>query len=176
MSEQDFLNFNSDWVRHQLTAWWESLDDDRGGRAELRRARTAVEVAFCEAFQQRLVRDLKLDPPQAQRLALAAALLAWVRTNAEQGEHRPSLPFLMAEPGPGGATGKVSGLRFRRLLQARDQQELFPLLLRVIHLLGDRAPVIALAHDVYYWGDHIRENWAYQYYASAPDRNDPKAA
>jgi CRISPR system Cascade subunit CasB len=169
MSDEKGIN----WSR--LTAWWESLDDDRGGRAELRRARTAVEAAFCPAFQ-RLVRDLRVKPEDAQRLALAAALLAWVRTNAEQGEHRPSLPHLMAEPGPGGATGKVSGLRFRRLLQARDQQELFPLLLRVIHLIGDRAPVVALARDVYYWGDHIRENWAYDYYSLAPDRNDPKAA
>lgn len=175
MSEREKLNFHEGWVSQRLTQWWEGLDKDRGGRAQLRRAHTAVEAAFCPAFQ-RLMRDLKLEPKQAQRLALAAALLAWVKTNAERDDKRPSLPYLMAEPGPGGATGKVSGLRFRRLLQARDQQELYNLLLRVIHLLGDRAPVVALARDVFYWGDHVRENWAYEYYATAPDRTDPKAA
>lgn len=175
MSEREKLKFHDDWVSQRLTQWWEGLDKDRGGRAQLRRAHTAVEAALCPAFHG-LVRDLKLGPKQAQRLALAAALLAWVRTNAEHDEHRPSLPYLMAEPGPGGATGKVSGLRFRRLLQARDQQELYDSLLRVIRLLGYRAPVVALARDVFYWGDKIRENWAYEYYALAPDRTDPRAA
>ncbi len=183
MTQAIWLDWKNSEVRQAVRVWWRSLEDDRGGRAELRRCATAAEVALCPAFH-RLLKALAetrpcdpLPPEQVRRLAPAAALLAVVRQDAEAGEPSYlSLATLFAAPRKGGASAILSGLRFRRLLQAEDPARLWPLLLRAIHLLGDRAPVLGLAHDVTQWGEAVRQRWAQDYYAAAPDRNDPKAA
>ena len=72
--------------------------------------------------------------------------------------------------------GRVSGLRFRRLIRIEDRDELYPHLIRVLGLLDLRTDVVALARDVYLWNEPTRKRWAYDYYAQAPDAADSKAA
>lgn len=143
-----------------LLAWWRSLADDTGGRAALRRASDLTAVVMSPAYQ-RLYRRLRAagwpdGPWQNDRLAAAAGLLAHVREADER-----SLPVAMSQRE--GDRPRVSALRFRRLLEARDVETLFTGLRRTLPLLQQRADPLALATDVVNWGDRVRKRWAYDY-------------
>lgn len=94
-----------------------------------------------------------------------AALISHVK------EHQPGLTFAqqMGRPKSEGGSARVSGLRFRRLLQLRNHEELFPGLIRTIHLLGGAANLHSLATGAYWWNDSTRKQWAFDYYETAPD-------
>jgi len=145
--------------------WWRWLDDNRGDRARLRRCANLSEVAFVPAFH-RLRRRL---PIMAQRneagLITVAALVSHVK------EHRPGMTFAqqMGTPKSEGGNARVSGLRFRRLLQHRNHEELLPGLVRTIHLLGGAVNLHSLADGAYWWNDNTKKQWAIDYYETAPD-------
>ena len=141
-----------------LLRWWHELDDDRGGRAALRRAPDITAVVMAPTYQ-RLHRRLVAAgwPDQSwrnDRLAAAAGLLAHVREHTEQ-----ALPKAMSE----GDKPRVSPLRFMRLLESPDIDTLFTGLRRTLPLLQHRADVLALATDVVNWGDDVKKRWAYAY-------------
>ncbi|MCC7100204.1 MAG: type I-E CRISPR-associated protein Cse2/CasB [Rubrivivax sp.] len=143
-----------------LLDWWQRLADDSGGRSSLKRAADISAVVLCPAYQ-RLYRRLRTagwpdEPWRNDRLAAAAGLLAHVREAASQ-----SLPEAMGEREAD--KPRVSPLRFRRLLEARDVDALFVGLRRTLPLLQHRADVLALASDVVGWGDGVRKRWAYAY-------------
>jgi len=69
----------------------------------------------------------------------------------------------------------VSDLRFRRLLKCRTPDELYPALRRVVGLLKNhnlRADVMSLAQSVFYWGENMRKEWAYEYYATESQQTE----
>lgn len=143
-----------------LLRWWQGLDDDRGGRAALRRAPDITAVVMLPAFQ-RLHRRLTAAGWPAttwrdDRLAAAAGLLAHVRDNAG-----PTLPVAMSQRD--GDKPRVSPLRFTRLLESPDIDALFAGLRRTLPLLQDKADVLALATDVVNWDDTVKKRWAYGY-------------
>jgi len=149
-----------------LEQWWEGLKDRTGDRALLRRCRSALEVAACPYFHH-LYRALQgLGYGNGPQLAPAAAVLAHVRRRPEGGER--SLARMMASPRPGTERPRVSGLRFRRILVLDNRDDLLMSLVRVVRLLDGAAPVAGLANDIYFWGDAVKERWAYEYYAAAP--------
>lgn len=169
--------------------WWRLLKEDgperpprRGDRAQLRRCRTLSQVVMDKAFND-LLRDLRVkNVPLGDHLqGLAAAALVLMEVREESGE--PTLGRLMAAPEKNPKQGRVSGLRFRRLLAIDDLDELTQTLIRVVRLCGDKAPVTALARDIFEWADpaqreKIRQSWARDYYANIPaeQANDDKAA
>lgn len=73
----------------------------------------------------------------------------------------------MATGKPDGSA-RVSGLRFRRLLKVKDQEELFGAMTQVISLVGGTANIQSLAQSVYFWNDRTRKDWAFEYYSKAP--------
>lgn len=151
-------------ARKVLLDWWQGLDQARGDRAELRRAVTPTEVAFCPAFH-RLLHALKpVTAVYPESLATVAGVLVHVK------EHNDKSTFAvqMATPKSGSDRARVSSLRFRRLLKIADRSELYQPLIRTVHLLGGQANLVSLADDVYFWGDRVRKNWAYAYYEKAP--------
>ena len=152
---------NSALIR-ELTRWWEEdLQKNRGARAELRRCASVDEVAMTAVFA-RLCHSLRGhfegEHGWQDRLAAIAGLLAHLRS-LEPGK---TLPERMAERKAGGSPA-VSELRFRRLLQ-RNRSELYPSLVRVLHMLGYSADLSDLAEALYYWGDRIKKKWAYAYF------------
>ncbi len=145
--------------------WWSWLDDNRGDRARLRRCASLSEVVFVPAYH-RLRRKL---PGMARKneagLVTVAALVSHFK------EHLPGMTFAqqMGRSKSEGGNARVSGLRFRRLLQHRDHAELFPGLVRTIHLLGGIANLHSLAAGAYWWNDITKKQWAYDYYETAPE-------
>lgn len=150
---------------HQvLVEWWNNLEDNRGDRAALRRAASIDQVMFNPAFH-RLWRSLRGTPWQrAERVALVAALAARVR------EHRPEKTFAaqLGTPPRGREKAALSGLRFRRLLQAKASDELLQGCSRAIAMCGHKVNLLNLAESVYWWGDGVQKKWAFDYYDANP--------
>jgi CRISPR system Cascade subunit CasB len=155
------INFRQDQAWGDLLLrWWQGLDDDRGGRAALRRAPDITAVVLLPAYQH-LHRGLTAAGwPAAtwrdDRLAAAAGLLAHVKQGTEQ-----TLPAAMSQRD--GDKPRVSPLRFMRLLEAPDIDTLFAGLRRTLPLLQHQANVLALATDVINWDDSVKKRWAYAY-------------
>ena len=150
-----------------LRAWWEGLERDRGERALLRRASTPTELVFSPAYH-RLLSLLQQRGYMVNREALAAVAGLASHVKGDAGTDK-RLAQQMASPKPGGSGAKVSGLRFRRLLAVIQRDELYPFLIRVIRLLGGKVNLLALANAVYWWNEKTRKQWAYDYYATAPE-------
>ncbi len=148
-----------------LLRWWEGLDNNRGSRAELRRAHDLTAITLTGAYQH-LYRTLltfkwpEEDKPENnwrnERLAAIAGLLAHVKKLDER-----SLPVIMSE----GERPPFSELRFRRLLDSDSSSmgEVFIGLRRALPLVGYQANVLELANDVLFWGDGVKKRWAYTY-------------
>jgi CRISPR system Cascade subunit CasB len=159
-----YLKFDHDSPETQtLIAWWQSLNDNRGDRAELSRCSTLAEVAFTPAYHKLRLAVIKFGHVNADGLALVAGLAARVKSNA-MGE---TLAEQMAT-GKADGSARVSGLRFRRLLKIKDREELFTAMRRVVALLGGAVNLNSFANSLYYWNDRTRKQWAFEYYSKSP--------
>ena len=144
-----------------LLAWWNGLDDDRGGRAILRRAASPTQVALTAPYQrvfQRLRTVADIPERNYERIAAIVGLLAHIKAN----DSRP-IPRAMSAC-EAGARPPVSELRFLRLLDSPDIETFFTGLRRVLPLMNDQVDVLALANDVFFWGDDVKRQWAYGYH------------
>jgi len=147
--------------------WWKSLsDEDRAGRAELRRCASVAEVAFTAPYH-RLLRWLgsRLAEGDARRIAAIAAALAHVESEPSDGA---SFAKRMSRPKGDGQTSAVSDARFRHLLRNDDPDEMMRELVRVIRQLDREASVEALFRDLMIWDERTRMRWARDYYEAAP--------
>ncbi len=151
-----------------LRDWHSDLDEyDHGGRARLRRAASPEEVLFEPAFM-RLARALGqpfIRENQRLRLAAVAGLVAHVK------EHDGSLsmPKQMGTAAENRGTSVVGEARFRRLLTTDDLTERYSQLLRIVALLGERQNLLDLADIASVWPPNMRQNWAFDYFAVAPE-------
>jgi CRISPR system Cascade subunit CasB len=148
-----------------LLAWWQGLEEDRAGRAVLRRASSPTLVAFTAPYQ-RLHRRLvaagwpaDARPQDNDRLAAVVGLLAHVKENVSS-----PVPVAMSQCNKGEDRPPVSELRFLRLLDAPDHDALYAGLRRVLPLMKHQVDVLALADDLLCWGDGVKKRWAYGYH------------
>jgi len=165
MSSESDRTFSDAPVQRTIKEWRESLKEHRGDRAELRRCREIDEVLLTEAYHKlrKRLAGVSFAPRSEGQLGAVAGLLAHVDEDAR---NQPEVAAQMA----GGAQeeeARVSGLRFRRLLQKESREDLYRPLLRVIRLLDRRVNVSSLSKNVYYWGQTVRKNWARDYYDHA---------
>lgn len=156
--------------------WWTELEDKPGDRAVLRRAGTLNEVVFQPGFHV-LRHKLKEagwgNKYYSDRLAAIAGILAHVRNAAEERAQPLSLASAMGRPVKDSERSPLSGLRFRRLLQADSVQELFRPMIRAVRLLESHnvnIPVMGLSKDLYWWSDRVKRDWAFAYYDAAPSK------
>jgi len=160
-----YLRFDKDSPELQaLEAWWRSLDDNRGDRAELRRCGTLAEVVFTPAYHRLRQIVRRSGGVQDNGLALVAGLAARVKNNVM--DH--TVAEQMATSKSDGGSARVSGLRFRRLLKAKDREEFFTAMVRIIALLGGAVNLQSLAKSAYFWNETTRKQWAFDYYSQAP--------
>lgn len=89
---------------------------------------------------------------------MVVGLLAHVRHRSNQ-----TLARQMAGNPP-----TVSELRFRRLLQ-RDQNNLYGAMIRILRMLDHTANLTDLIHSVFYWGDKVKKDWAFDYFPNTPE-------
>ena len=158
--------------------WWQSLEDDRGQRAELRRCRTPTEVYVAPAYRDHFARILAGTPfwldgnereqaPEAkdmewmlERLALPTGVLARARVL----EHETHFAALFAQRGKGSPA--MRDARFRQLLAIPDDRpdELFEMLARLVRLTDSAASLPGLLECGLFWNDRARIRWAKEYY------------
>lgn len=154
-------------IGQELVKWRDGLANDHASRAIVRRAASPTEVALTAPYQ-RLYRCLlgegwprHASESQNERLAAIVGLLAHVKED----DTRP-IARTMSEASA--ETNKdrppVSELRFRRLLDSPDADSLFVALRRVLPLIGHKVNVLRLADNLFYWGDKVKKEWAYEYY------------
>lgn len=146
--------------------WWERLQQDRGGRAELARCGTVTEAAFCAPFH--LLRRMKGNPHaeiELKNLGLIAAVLSHIDVD-DPGSG--SLAKQMAMPQ--GDKAVVSDVRFRQILRsdASELDERLVALVRVLRQLGGKTSVHQLAKDLSWWNERTKRKWALDYYEHAP--------
>lgn len=165
---------NNDFQRNPrlhaaLHDWWTGLKDERGDRAQLRRAHDITAIILTPAYQ-RVYRRLRAagwsvdgNSPLNDRLAATIGLLARV-------EHHGDAPpaKAMSARKPGDDRPAVSPLRFQRLLESPDLDALFTGLRRVLPLIQQPIGIAALANDLLFWGDRVKKTWAYDYEWPAP--------
>jgi CRISPR system Cascade subunit CasB len=153
--------------------WWRSLlDEDRGGRAELRRCGNVGEVAFSAAYHRLLQRlGSRLPEGDARRVAVAAAVLAHVEAEPQS---PASLARQMARPKADADRPAVSDARFRHLIRNEDPDEMLRELVRAIRQLDRMASVDALFRDLVRWDERTRTRWARDYYEALPSTPDKK--
>jgi CRISPR system Cascade subunit CasB len=159
-----YLNFDKDSPEmHALAAWWHAMNENRGDRAELRRCATLAEVAFTPAYHRLRLAVGKFGAPHDDGLALVAGLAARVKNDISDSVFAEQMAT-----GKSDGSARVSGLRFRRLLKAKESDDLFTAMGRVVALLGSSVNLQSLAKSVYFWNDRTRKQWAFEYYSKSP--------
>lgn len=136
----------------------------RAAMARLRRAASPME-ALMEPATLDLARRLgRTGEQELARLGILAAVLAHVREDDDRAVARAAgPPHPTADPGKDDEEAVLKYGRFRRLLQA-DDDDLLDHMRRLVHLLGNKANVADLAHSILLWGDRTRQRWVFDYY------------
>ena len=160
----------------QAAQWWRRMQPnfengsrnpfgDRAGLARLRRCATITE-AMQEAATIELFRALKLhDVAQLEDVALAAGVLATVRTAEVGGQ---SFPRAIGPDSPDKPeTAIMKPIRFRRLMEAETPTERLTVYRRAVALAGYTANLHSLAEALLGWNDGLRTRWIFDYWNAA---------
>lgn len=155
------INFSADTeLGKKLSEWWQGLEDDRGQRAELRRAKCVQDVIMLPCFHRACRQFASLFGRESRwhsRMALIMGVLSNVKEIPTDGV---GVAKQMAR---GDNKPVVSELRFRRLLQ-HEREELYVALIRVIRLLEGKADIHDIAQSCFYWGYAVKKRWAFAYF------------
>ena len=151
-----------DWYRSSL-----ARDDGaaRAARAQLRRcvspAETLVVAETHDLDQMMKTHDRVLQP---DRLALLAT--AFSHLKGVQGER---LAILFGKRPNKDGPRSLSELRFQSLIRARSSRDLIVPLRRSLAVLGSDPSCNgwALAEDLFWWGENVRNNWCFEYFGAA---------
>lgn len=188
----------STWAR-EARHWWRRLQPltadgepnprtDRAALAGLRRtailADALVEPAVLDLYQ-RLGFGREEVSYRLPWVAATALVLAHVRKEASsrEGQRVPSPAAQVGRPHLGAdfTEAPVKPLRFRRLLQARQPEELVRELRRLVQLADREVDVGQLATAILSWphpewGERVRTRWAYDYHGAGHAAPDGQAA
>lgn len=122
---------------------WLEHDQQRGARAELKRGKQ-VSAVLCQPAALRLYGQLREHPwcPDAETVGVIAGVAPWLKRTAEAEEDtretegkspvkEPELPKILGQSSKG-ERPLFSELRFKRLLESRDSDELMQQLRRAL--------------------------------------------
>jgi CRISPR system Cascade subunit CasB len=183
--------YKPDIAKH-ARVWWEGLQPaaepsgrkgDPGALARLRRYASPVEAMADEATLG-LYRQLGLGvgeaPYRLSRVAVIAMTLAHAREDDGDSVMRRTGRPSFDRPDD----AVLKPIRFRRLLAARDDDDLAREMRRLVALAKHRLDVGELAAAIFFWGDEfwgdeVRSRWAFEYFAAGaaapPARADTAA-
>ena len=173
MTDKTEKNHQADTLREALRAVRRRYDHlDRGTTAQIRRCRTADEVAL-EGAYWRIAQALA----QQQWLPHVVLLFPLAPHASNQGRRFSFGGYLHRQLGDGdGAT-----LRFRKLLDSHDPDDLDHRLRSILRLAaGDHAPLDwgVLGTDIRWFfaeSDGVRRRWAQDFYAPTSREASPRA-
>lgn len=151
-----------------ILKWWKGLDEDRGTRARLRRAKTPDEVFVSADFQRGLrvllaERGIELTHEEAARLALGIGVLVHA---VPPGKDAPAPQMHFARQLAPEDKSQVSTRdpRFRKLLATTEPEPLFLMLRRLVAYLGKQVEYKSLIQGASDWSEETRRDWAKHYY------------
>lgn len=165
-------------AREKLLSWRNSLDDNHGERARLRRAESPDDVLLTEAFMRflQVMPDEWASPQRLPASALVAAIVAHANAHETGTYADVSFASQLATPKDGGDKPRLSELRFRQLQKSNDPTEFFRRLLRAVRILDRNVNIPSLANDALHWMQEYRKGvdqnpqnrlafcWANDYY------------
>ncbi len=149
--EPRFHSLYREGVRDDLLAWWRSMDDTSGARAQLRRC-VSPEEAVLHPQTHHLTHVLPWASLEA--VATIAGLLSHVKSG--EGDSA-SIGHKLAKPTEPGGSPPFSETRFRQLLTSRDWNEFYRNLRRAIQILGGDVNPLLIADTILCWGKEYRE-------------------
>jgi CRISPR system Cascade subunit CasB len=171
-----------------LKRWWDGLDDNRGDRAQLRRATNPDDVLLTPAFAHFLkaMPDSWIEGKTGKNTTLSMsdmALIASVIARVKSEPQRADATFarLLATPKENGNKAAMSELRFQQLQKSRSPEDFFLRICRAVSLLGGKVNVTLLADDIAHWliefrfgvaskpEDRLAVRWASDYYTVFKD-------
>ena len=158
----------SDSAAIAAACWWRELNSNAAGghltrgarRAALARLRRAATPLEAIQEPQALVLIARLPGEKPDRVAALAGILAFVR---EDRKDRPVARAIGRKSLDDVDSAKMSEGRFRRLLQAEDQ-ELMEAMRRLVRLTKGKANVYDLCFATLRWGDGVKKRWIFEYY------------
>lgn len=142
-----------------LTEWWQSLQEDRGERARLRRCASPEDVLLQPAFHRLYQRFPYFD---VQALAAVAGLVAHVKKL-----NNFSFPGQLGRAKEGSDKPVLSELRFQQLLSSGDLDEFYEGLRRAIMLLDREGNILSIADAILHWSKEQQDK---NQYTERPDR------
>ena len=152
-----------------ILQWWNDLKRSSRNRANLRRCNTPSETVFLPVSQI-LISKLKEseDIPfklSSDKICAIAGILSHVKENIPINFARH-----LSQKKSGSEQSLVSDIRFRRILQFNNISEdelFFQRIIRVVHHIDYKANIYYLFSSLYFWGDKVKKQWAYDYYGTA---------
>lgn len=135
-------------TRHAIMQWWEGLETNKGGRAQLRRCREPMQV-----FLHSLFYELNNALPQwSERQSLSLAAITGLTANVDQHVRGMSFPQQLGTPKEPGASPPMSENRFRQLIKSRDWTEFYIRMRRAIMMLKRNVNILSLADCIWLFG------------------------
>lgn len=148
--------------------WWETLQEpaNRGVRAELRRARSADDVALQGPYYALLAKIVAIEDLGMLKNSIPYRLPSVIGVLAHVKANNPDVKVAqaMGAKKKGSDQARVSDLRFRRILRLEEGDELYTTMIRVVRMLDDTVNVADLASSIFFWNEKTRKRWASQYY------------
>ncbi|PUA30069.1 MAG: type I-E CRISPR-associated protein Cse2/CasB [Cellvibrio sp. 79] len=172
----------------RLRDWWSGLDNERGDRAQLRRASNPDDVLLTSAFAHFLkaMPDSWVEGKTGKNtslsmsdMALIAAVIARVKSEPQKAD--TTFARSLATPKENGSKAVMSELRFQQLQKSRSPEDFFLRVCRAVNLLSGKVNVVSLADDIAHWliefrygpaskpEDRLAVRWASDYYTVFKD-------
>ncbi|WP_319778107.1 type I-E CRISPR-associated protein Cse2/CasB [Maridesulfovibrio sp.] len=158
-------NENSSLLYTHLIDWQNSLENNRGERAKLKRKKNPLEVYLSEDFRRGIVHTLvnnnfDFNESSLERLALPVGLLA----HAKSVDSESSFATVFAKTARG--SKDMMDVRFRKLLSISDTDHdaFYVTLIRLTRLADDKLGFKNFLWGTCFWNDMSRRIWAKQYY------------
>lgn len=148
-----------------LMDWWQSLANDKGTRATLRRCKTPRAVMLHPAYARlhhQVAAHLRGRGNWELQLARVVGLLS--HTTGQTTNSARTLAKQM-----GGKQPVVSELRFQRLLQC-NANDLYDRMTRIVQMLGENVYLPDLIESMFFWNDRTKRRWAMEYFATVPSK------
>ena len=132
-----------------FTKWWLRLQDDNGGRSQLKRCSSPEEAALHPETHR--LKNMLPGWLSLEAVATIAGVSAHIKNDTKLG-------FAQSLATPKEKNGRVplSESRFRRLLSCRDWDELYRALRRSIAILDGNVNLLSFVDTILLWHDEFR--------------------